>query len=243
MNNNFVRIGLAAAAVVVIAIIAINLVPGGLQFGGEPSVSPSMEPSVATYPAGEPTSQVVVWNDVSGVGNVAVTLPSSGWDVHAADGYVTALAYEDTGFLVYPGDLWIYGDPCAWSTTTPDTPASTVDEIIAALASQASRDASEPSEITVAGYSGRSITLHVPGDAVFGDCDEETFGTLTEGVEGSPDSAPHRFHQGPGQIDEFWVLDVDGRPVAFDLSYWPDTHQEVIDEMYAIVESVTFEAP
>ena len=32
-------------------------------------------------------------------------------------------------------------------------------------------------------------------------------------------------------------------PVALDLTYWPDTPQEVIDEMYAIVESVTFERP
>jgi hypothetical protein len=36
---------------------------------------------------------------------------------------------------------------------------------------------------------------------------------------------------------------VDGRLVAFDLTYWPDTRQDVIDEMYAIVESVTSERP
>jgi hypothetical protein len=194
---------------------------------------------------GGTADQTVVWNDADGVGNVAVTLPSTGWEVHAADGYVTGPGRGGTGFLVFPGDQWIYGDPCAWSTTTPDTPATTVDEIIAALASQATRDASEPSDITVAGYPGRSITLHVPADLEWVElgpehCDEATFGTLTGSGDGSPDSAPYRFHQGPTQIDEFWVLDVDGTPVLLDLAYWPETPQEVIDEMYAIVESVTF---
>lgn len=246
MNNNVVRVGLAAAAVVIIAIIAINLLPGSPAPGGEPSASPSVQPSATSSPTGQAPSQEVVFNDAGGVGNVAFTFPSSGWEVSADSGYATASGYQSgTGFLVFPGDLWIYGDPCAWSTTTPDTPATTVDEIIAALASQATRDASEPSDITVAGYTGRAITLHVPDDLIWvelgpADCDEATFGTLTAGVDGNPNAAPERFHQGAGQIDEFWVVDVDGRPVALDLSYFPDTPQKVIDEMHAIVESVTF---
>jgi hypothetical protein len=241
--NNILRIGLAAAAVVIIAIIAINLLPGTPTPGGSPSVSPSAEPSASPSQAGEAPGPVVVWNDASGVGNISFSMPASGWDVFATDGYATVSGQDDTGFLVFPGDLWIYGDPCAWSTTTPDTPATTVDEIIAALASQASRDASEPSDIMVAGYSGRSITLHVPADPEWdANCDEGTFGTLAadDDGDGEPASDPQRSQQGPGQIDEFWVLDVDGRPVMLDLTYWPDTPQEVIDEIYAVVESVTF---
>ncbi len=75
------------------------------------------------------------------------------------------------------GDLYVYGDPCQWSSTTPDPPATTVDELVAALSAQASRDASEPVDITVDGYAGKSITLHVPDDAVFSDCDEGYFGS------------------------------------------------------------------
>jgi hypothetical protein len=59
MNNNIVRVGLAAAAVVVIAVIAINLLPGSTPPpGGSPSVSPSVEPSQAesSEPSASPAS-------------------------------------------------------------------------------------------------------------------------------------------------------------------------------------------
>ena len=48
------------------------------------------------------------------------------------------------------------------ASTTPETPATTVEEIVAALAAQASRDASAPVDVTVGGYAGKMITLHVP---------------------------------------------------------------------------------
>ncbi len=61
----------------------------------------------------------------------------------------------------------VYGDPCHWETTMPETPVTTVDEFVAALSSQASRDASEPVDITLGGYAGKSITLEVPDDVDF----------------------------------------------------------------------------
>ena len=53
----------------------------------------------------------------------------------------------------------------------PDDPATTVDELVAALSAQASRDASEPVDITLGGYAGKSITLEVPEGPDFTDCD------------------------------------------------------------------------
>jgi hypothetical protein len=138
--------------------------------------------------------------------------------------------------------IYVYGDACEWSTTTPPTPATTVDEVIAALADQPSRDASEPVDITVDGYSGRAITLHVPDDMrsdgyeSFPDCDDDTFTSFGVGTE-----APGRFHQGPGQIDELWFVDVDGAIAVIDLTYWPDTSAADIEELRALAETATFE--
>ena len=56
---------------------------------------------------------------------------------------------------LYDGEYYVYGDPCQWSTTMPDSPATTVDEVVAALRAQASRDASAPEDITVDGYAGK----------------------------------------------------------------------------------------
>jgi len=49
--NNFLKIGLAAAAVVVIAVVAINLLPGSPAPGGEPSASPSVAPTAEPTPS------------------------------------------------------------------------------------------------------------------------------------------------------------------------------------------------
>ncbi len=59
-------------------------------------------------------------------------------------------------------------------------------------------------------------------------------------IEVSSDDA--RFHQGPGQIDEVWVVDVDGTLIFFDAGYFAATPAEYVEEMRAMVESATFEA-
>ena len=134
----------------------------------------------------------------------------------------------------------MYGDPCSWSTTAPDAPATTVDEAIAALAAQASRDASEPSDITLDGYAGKAITLHVPHDVNFADCDSNLFSMFSDRAGTRPD-AVGRYAQGPGQVDEVWILDVDGRMVVMDWAYYEGTPQAHVDELRAIIESTTFD--
>lgn len=61
---------------------------------------------------------------------------------------------------------------------------NTVDEFVAALSAQASRDASEPVDITIDGYTGKAITLHIPDDADYSERDQNTFGTWDCGESG-----------------------------------------------------------
>ena len=91
----------------------------------------------------------------------------------------------------------MFADPCAWSSTKPDTPATTVDELVAALANQASREASAPEDITLDGYAGKKIILQMADDAAdFSACDEDAF--VMFGVAGEdqaqvqPGSRPDR---------------------------------------------------
>ena len=53
----------------------------------------------------------------------------------------------------------------------PETPATTVDGARRRASAQASRDASEPADITLGGYAGKSITLEVPEGLDFTECD------------------------------------------------------------------------
>ena len=142
----------------------------------------------------------------------------------------------------------VYGDPCQWSTTTPETPATTPDEIAAALATQAQTDATAPVDATVGGYAGKAITLHVPmtyevpsatREEEFADCDESTFAFYGAG----DDAEVARNAQGPGQIDELWILDVDGSIVILDAAYGPEVPADLVEELRALAESATFEAP
>src|SRR4029453_17853083 len=134
---------------------------------------------------------------------------ASGWTHTPENGLVAkgdngADPPEATGAFLLTGDsgadtFYVYGDPCQWESTTPDTPATTVDEVVDALAAQASRDATAPVDVTVGGYAGTFITLHVPNtgptrEEAFKDCDQETFATYGTTADG-----PARYQTGPGQ--------------------------------------------
>jgi hypothetical protein len=145
---------------------------------------------------------------------------------------------DGAGIIAFTVDeeFYVYGDPCTWSTTRPDTPATTVDELVAGLADQRSRNPSAPERITVGGYPGMKITLTSQGDAEFSGCDDGTFATF--GVAGEH---PALWQQGPGQIDEIWIVDVSGRIVVLGAGYYADTPQHAVAELHAILDSVRIE--
>lgn len=255
--NKIVGFGLAAAAVLAVVLIGSQLLGSPTNVGGpgiEPTATPtpSPEPSVAepsSAPEGLLPEGPHVLNDGEPLEGgptlrTTVTIPAPDWYGEAGDGILikndNSAAPDGAGMITFFGDLYVYGDPCQWATTRPDEPATTVDELVAALAAQASRDASEPVEITVDGYAGKAITLHVPDDAVFSDCDQGLFGSW--GVPGD-DVTPFRYHQDPGQIDEVWIVDVNGELAIIDWAYYAGTPSEHVEELRAIVDSMTFEAP
>ena len=260
-----VTIGLGAAAVIVAVFVGaqiFNSPDGGL--GADPTSSPTAEPTPEATPeatpspsaeAGLPVGPFVVFDPAimpapfDDGPPVTVTITSSGWTSMPENGILLkgdqADPPEGAGALLLTGDtgadgLYIYGDPCQWESTTPDTPATTVDEIVEALGAQALRAATEPVDVTVGGYAGKSITLSVPNEGgdqaeAFADCDQGTFATY--GI--APDG-PARHQQGPGQVDEFTILDVDGQIVILDASYTPATPVELVAELRNLVESATF---
>jgi hypothetical protein len=177
--NKLVPIGLGAIAVVVALVVAVPFlnpsVSGGV--GGAPTASPSptAQPSVASP---SPTAQPSVASPSPtpqglllpgslhrlSAAPVAmnVTIPATDWygdpgqDILVKDENADPPA--GAGLITFAGDLYVYGDPCRWATTKPDAPATTVDELVAALTAQASRDASAPVDITLDGYAGKNAT-------------------------------------------------------------------------------------
>lgn len=251
--NSIIKFGLAAAVVVVAALIGINYLGGGGTNVGGPGVEPTPTPEASlAEPTATPEPSSTPWAGLpegpfefedNGVA-MTVTIPASGWTFTEPTLLVKGLEVANLPeagilFWAFPDtEFYVYGDPCRSTSTRPDVPATTVDEIAAALAAQASRDASEPVDVTVGGYAGKSITLHVPDDAMFDDCEEGEFV-----MYGTEEEALARYHQGPAQIDELWILEVDGTIVIIDATYRPDTPEELVEEMRSIAESTTFAAP
>ena len=249
--NKIVAIGLGAAALVVTLFVGAQLFGSPGNVGGpgvEPTATP--EPSILPSATPEPTPVGLLPEGphlLTGTPPLTVTIPAPGWYGEPGGGILikddNSAAPDGAGMIVFSGELYVYGDPCQWESTRPEAPATTVDELVAALTAQATRDATTPVDVTVDGYVGKSITLHVPtswptGAEAFADCDRGTFGSW--GVPGS-DPAPYRYHQDPGQIDKLWILDVEGELVVIDTGYYEATPQSVIDELEAIVESAAFD--
>lgn len=254
LMNRMLGFGLAAAAVVVAVLIGAQLLGSPSTNLGGPGDDPT--PTASSTSTAEPSSQPTgtpgglpeglhtVATSYVGAPEISVMISDSGW----TDEQIALIKGEEVDNLPeaamliwsWPAgqEFYVPTDPCASESTRPDEPLTTPDEIVAALAAQSSRDASDPRAVEVGGYTGASVTLRVPDDVVPDDCE------LSEFVSLATDQDPlARYHQGPGQIDEFWFLDVDGVIVMIDAVYRPDTPEALVDEMRAIAESATFELP
>jgi hypothetical protein len=241
--NKFLAIGLGAAAVVAVLLIGSNLLgEGSNPPGGAPSdsIAPSEAPSEAepSEAAGLPVGSSY---EFSGDLPFQATIPAPGWSVDSGilvKGTPTDGAYV-LGAWVAP-EWFIPSHPCQWESTMPDTPASTLDEIVAALGSQATRNASAPADVTVDGYAGKTITIEMPDGPYSAsdnpDCDQNQFCTLGYG---DPVECQMWFQEA-GQIDELWIIDVDGEFVVVPGSYFPETPASLVDELRTFLGSITF---
>jgi hypothetical protein len=95
MNNNIVRVGLAAAAVVVIAIIAFNLLPGTVPPGGGPTPSPSVEPSAAPSEPGASAAALPLLTQ-------SFTSTLHGYSVSYPEGWTSQAATEPWSSPTFP---------------------------------------------------------------------------------------------------------------------------------------------
>lgn len=239
--------------------------------GGEPSATaePIATPTAQPIPTSTPWSGLpegpfdVTGTDGAMDGELVQTIvdiASPGWTsmpdldyVYKDDDGLDAPQTVGGGLIAWTfpvgTEFLVYEDPCQWATTIPELPATTPDQIAAAFLAQAQTDATTPIDVTIGGYAGKTVTLTVPmsyevpgatREEEFGDCDEETFAFY--GIVGN-ESAVVRNAQGPGQIDELWILDVDGSIVILDAAYSPATPPDLVDELRALAESATFELP
>ena len=132
----------------------------------------------------------------------------------------------------------VYSDPCHWQTTGAAV-GPTVDDLVTALVAQKRGATVTPTAVTIDGYTGKQVDLMVPLDVAFTSpsvavaCDGSQYKTWTDTSGGD------RYNQGPGQHDLLDVLDVGGRTVAIQRSFYPANTAADVAELQAIVNSIT----
>lgn len=241
--NKIMPFGVGAAVVVVALVVGARLLPSApTSPGASPSVRPSASPSAPASPstAAGPRSLLIWQADVT----IHVNLPSSAWRGDPGNGIVikndNADPPDGAGMILFVGREWfVPSNPCTWKATMPASGSTTVDAVVAALAAQADRTPSAPTDITIDGHRGKSITLHVPADAVLNRCDGGMFCTLGN-PRLSPSDACHRYAQGPGQIDTLAVVQVDRSLVIVDYAFYAGTPATDRSELESILRSMTF---
>jgi hypothetical protein len=246
--NKALAFGLAAAAVVIVAILGFRfLVPAGPSIGG-PAETPTPTASPAAFHVGTLTAGTYVMTPFTGVGASGLCMPEDSECVEdpaddrirvtltVPDGYDAVTNGRplifgpdgDTGLIILRG-AGLYTDPCH-STPPPDIAVGpTVDDFANAIADHPLLDATTPVDVTLAGFSGKYIDLQLPADVE--QCTDATFWPYEPGV----------YAQGPSHQWHLWILDVNGIRVVIQSMDYPSTSADQQAELQAIVSSIQIE--
>jgi hypothetical protein len=138
-------------------------------------------------------------------------------------------APDGAGLLVGRG-AWLLTDPCtkAEHAIPPDVEVGpSVDDFADAIADHPLLDATDPVDVTLAGYSGKFIELTVPADISM--C--EVYRPFDPGI----------YAQGPGHLWHLWILDVDGLRLVVQSTDYAGTSAKHRSELQAIVDSIKIE--
>jgi hypothetical protein len=214
-----IRIAIAAAAVVIVAVFGYNLLPRTGNVG-PPTPTPSPSPQPLHQGSIEPGRYWLNAGPTGGSGanplpRIAVTMPA-GW---TADGDLLLKNYAPD---LNPGELdpsdsgagpslvaWqisgTFVDPCTNLTLVQPTPGPGIDALADALAHQPGTTAGPPTAVTVDGYSGKFVELTVTADVT--QCNRFS-------IWASPDGNS-RFVQGTNEMNRIYILDVEGHRFTF----------------------------
>jgi hypothetical protein len=259
-----VAIGFVAVAIVKpwggsVPTSAPSASPAVVAFGQASTVTPPTTPSEPTFvPDGVPVigrldAGTYTYGDVDRQGfNVRFTVPA-GWTWHGRYLNKGGVGPPDgASIFFFGGPVQVYPDPCDWAELRNPPMALSAGDVIAALTAQPMRNATTPIDrpADVPGlanrWPGKTVELTVP-DVNFAGCDEGEFRSW------GPNNNV-RSHQGPGQRDLVWAVDIPGAGVdngqhaiiepppvgglIIDAASFPGTPADVMSEVEAILRSI-----
>jgi hypothetical protein len=247
--NNLARLAIAAAAVVVVAVVGINMLPGSGGVGGSgptpvaspsPTTAPSASP-LASQQSSQPTPAAVLppagklaigrhdlmLNGVS----FSLAVPS-GWNSNGTFGIDkdSDPGSFRAGFIFWndPAD-GIFSDPCTQKQGPPVGPSGA--DLASAIANMPGTTAIGPTDVTVGGYPAKLVVVKIPDVAA---CAAQNFYLWWDEV------LTGRYATELGSTIRVWIIDVNGTLIQLDGETSKDAGADVGQEVQQIVDSIQF---
>jgi hypothetical protein len=126
----------------------------------------------------------------------------------------------------------IYENPCRWNgSLAKPAVGSTVNDLVAGLANQKDHPSGQRIKAQVDGHAATELRMAVPDDLALSTCWNGEFRSWQS-------HAGDRSHQGPGQIDQLFILNVEGRRLVIDASFFPGTSDKDRGALFDMVRTV-----
>lgn len=249
--NTPIRLALVAAAVVVVAVVGINLLSQTDGIGPGATPVPTAAPIPTTSPTATPAPYAEPTFLAPGSYVISPSTTDPGFTFTVADGWESRYAVIWKG-RDGPGEtafgLWsvanAYADPCHWQQSLLNPPLGpTAADLAAALLDQDGPGASPATDVTFGGYPAKKVDLLVPADLDVARCDLGKFRRFRSPGEGDSDAAAVPTVRVRGRADVMYIFEIDG--VRWVLNAWhlPGTPAADVAELEASLTSIAIHPP
>ncbi len=226
--NNMVRVGLVAAAVVAAALLGYSYFIAPNVGDPGPTESSPTAPADATptqaaldEQGGPLTAGTYLIDDVVPM-RLTLVVPG-GWQKNAVPAAVwTPSSEAHIGFATVDN---VFADPCSRASGLADPAVGpTVDDLVSALQGLSGIEVTAPADVTVDGFSGKSLELTAPDDT----CAESSLWL----IQPLNEAMPLETHA------QVWILDVDGSRLVITAQDRPGATSDQVAAMHAMVDSL-----
>lgn len=249
MNTNAKLI--AAAAVLLVAVVGYQLLPGGQPAQPSATIAPSpaatSSPTAAAVPDVPDGPMAAGTYRLRGPGTMIIdaTVPDGGW-LGGPPGAIGGPVGESNGpnglAIAFFNARTINSDPCHWdkdgSGRAPQEGdiqvGPTVDDLVEALAGSSVYESTAPVDATLGGYSGKRLELQLVPDPL--GCDSYDGAGDQYFVFGGRDGG--QYAQGGANTWQVTIVDVEGTRLIAVLISYAETSSEHLSAAAGILDSV-----
>jgi len=247
--TRLLKLGAAAAAVLVIAVVAWNLLPGRPGSVGGPNATPSPSPQATAIalPDGPLTGGTYRFQPLPGLSAVA-NIPS-GWSSFDGWALVGPGTNEraDAIAVAFIGADGLFSDPCHWDVAGTGAEGQqgdvvlgpTATDLVNALRASTAYTSTAPSPVSFGAFQGFELEIQMPSDIDFETCDVPT-GDVSGSYWVFGGEHARMYVHGAGERWHMYIVDVGGTHVIVVRLDYEGTPAASREAANSIIESLEF---